>query len=157
MGDRTYCVLSVKGELCRDDIARLWDIVSDFGVAGWEEEDPIAYITHGGGHFSFEEMNYGEMPSGVTEVLADLGLSWAWHWDAGGGFAEGVSLRNAKTDETDEYAASDSEIVLTVPDASNPDTLMLATHWSGFWKQCGIISIIEDAPKGGENNPKRLD
>lgn len=157
MGDRTNCVLAVKGELNHAHMGRFWAVLDGIADAGWDADDPLTYIANGGGHFFFPEVNYGELPNEVEAILTELGLSWSWHWDAGGGFTEGVRFWDAETGCDDEYRAADSEIVLTIREAIHPENVTLAAEWADFWRQCGEITITDDNPKGGETNSAIVD
>ena len=42
--------------------------------------------------FTFDEVNYAEMPDGLDQSIRDLGLTWAWAWDAGHGYSPGLTF-----------------------------------------------------------------
>lgn len=157
MGDRSDCVLAVKGDLNPAHMERFWAVMDGIAEAGWEDDDPLTYIANGGGHFHFREMNYGELPPEIEAILTELGLSWAWHWDAGQDLTEGVRFWDAETGSDDQYHATDSEIVLTIGEAIHAENVALAAEWAAFWRTCGEITITDNNPKGGETDTDPLD
>lgn len=129
MGDRTYCSLYVYGTVTQAQLETLGqthgaqDVVENF--------------------LGFDEVNRGEMSSDLFSALEALNLSWAWHWNDGDEYGAGVLFYDAETKNTAEFDTRDMEIVLSLREMDNPESIAKAREWEAWSKakRCTMIEV----------------
>lgn len=132
MGDRTTCNLYLYGNLKGVSEQHLSDLIEAIDNAGPEtygEGTPAEKLAAENGHFWFYEVNYAEMESELEEAIFNAGLSYAWTWDAGGGYPSGLKLYNAETEDTAEFSACDGEICLGISELTS-EKIAEARRWN---------------------------
>ena len=142
MGDRTYCTLSVFGEIDRAGFTKLaYRIGAEWDGTQLEPDDHP-------GEFGFEGVNYGQIDDDLCAELEAAGLSYAWHWQAGGGYGDGVYFvdRSSEAVVSAEFACSQGGIVLSLRDANDPETVGDANGWECWWRDTKL-AIIGSGPR----------
>jgi hypothetical protein len=129
MGDRTYCSLYVYGTVTQAQLEAF--------------ADRHAFDSHEN-RMEFDEVNRGEMSSEIFEELQTLGLSWAWHWEAGDEYGAGVKFYDHETGNTEEFNTCDENIVLTLDELKDPANVEKAIRWQ-TWDDAQRCDIIETA------------
>ena len=130
MGDRTNCSLALGGTLFLDGLVAPLATVLDEAEAIPAEVSSVAdELRLSDPTFLFEEINYGEMDAVLRTFLEALRLSYAWRWDAGGGYGEGISLFCGTTRQSVSFGTLEREIVLPVQDLDDPARVSSAKAW----------------------------
>lgn len=141
MGDRTTCNLHLAGEIAKNDLPTLIAALEEASYCDMNTPDIEAALRRGEAWFVFYEMNWGEMDDDFDEALKALNLSYAWNWDAGGGYGAGVCLYNAETGETGRFQCHDAEMVIRIDDLDNPEAVADARKWRAHEKAMGKLVI----------------
>lgn len=86
MGDRTYASLHISGILsCADDARELFENIRNYGGCD-DGDEPATAPTEAAElpcYFTFDEINYGEIPAELEGTLYALGLNYSWSHGAG--------------------------------------------------------------------------
>ena len=152
MGDRTYCVLQLRGEIAAARVPMLAQLLCDNFC---DDPDPVESFMHhdpktdGLFTFSFEEVNYGEFPKEIKDWLKESKVSFAWWWDAGGDYDAGVTAYDAISGQLFEWGVLGSAIALTAYQLDNTELVKRTKEWhvwlAGF-REIGAFRMVGEIP-----------
>lgn len=140
MGDRTTCNLYLMGNLnsvSTKSIGALAKLIDELGAEDYGGGTPAEKLAAGDGHFWFDEVNWGEFDEILKSLIIESGLSYAWQWDAGGGYPSGIEFYNTDTKETETFGCLDSEICLGVSDLT-PKKISSAQRWHKWFHKTNL-------------------
>ena len=132
MSDRTSTTLILAGTIAPSQVEALATVLHTAGC----DEDIVGRIReeHAGDHdigpvvFEFHEMKYGGMPDGLDEALRELGLRWAWAWNATYDCGPGITFAKWAFPEmaAHEFGYDYEDHVVMVPVSGLDDKVQLA-------------------------------
>ena len=119
MGDRTYCTLTVTGETDRETWKRITSIIDEELCPSdvWDNQ------------FSCEDVNYGLLPSEVSDAIEAAGLSYEWWWGSGDEYSPGITLYDAETKSKASFIRDDHYLLLRLNEAEDPEKRAEARKW----------------------------
>lgn len=122
MGDRTTCFLTLWGHASRKTMDDFYTLIHTTEYIN--PEDARQTLEENDEYLTFEEVNYGEMPSDIKTLLDTAGLNYAWSWHYGDNYAPGIFVKDG--DKTWRYAMLDGEIMLSLNSAKDPEAMQKA-------------------------------
>lgn len=130
MGDRTSCTLTLSGVLDAQDIPTLVDALQEMGPDDPNEIGDM--LRDEDAHFTFEEMNYGNIYGSVKEVLIALSLSYEWSWESGGEYGAGTEIYDADTGESASLSLAGGDVVVSIDRVDDANYIKSVKHWSAI-------------------------
>lgn len=123
MGDHSTCTLVLRTAPTAELTALIHEHLDEP-----DEMDSPSWLT-------FNEVNNAELPGELVEYLTENGLAFAWMNAAGDGYGQGVHVFAPElSDKVEHFNLLDNswEIILTVREATNQDTVIRALAWQGL-------------------------
>ena len=139
MGDRVDCILRLAGIL---DNCYIDSLTSE--LQGADANLPSDYETHGQALcdgealFDFEQMNYGEMPAGISQILRDAKLAYFWEWKSGFEFSSGIEIYDPFKGKSKKLSTLGGEIVISITAAQDPEKVAEIKAWGDLCDMLGF-------------------
>lgn len=126
MGDRTYCSLTITGIIPSAPHAQaICDALID--ACPDESDSKIREAFQGKGeiknHYSFDEVNYGQIDDDLKDALVSAGLSFCWDWGMGGDYIPGCLVYDARDGYLSEENTADDLPFITVDQLDNEERI----------------------------------
>jgi hypothetical protein len=135
MSANVYCTLRLSGVVSRQEAEAMHGLMSggEHRYAGLHKE------------YVFDDVPKGNMSNDLDDLFTRLNLSWAWEWEGAHALPAGIEIFDARKNEWFAYATVDSEIMLRLPDASDPAKVQRAKAADNLDKSTWTVFVAQTA------------